>query len=171
MLRSTVRSGFPVHDSVHGHRQPLGNRMLLGWIPVAHDLGNRPAGPPTFKGLWQAPGPCAEQRMRTRLPNRPPVTCAGQPGQGRADQPPMASLPLSQALTSSARTRPLTGWSGQVFSSAAASRSRVTVIVSWLRLARSFVPVIAGDIHVMRVPRWSSHSSVTRHPLSVAANS
>jgi len=43
--------------------------------------------------------------------------------------------------------------SGQAISSAAASRCRVTVIVSWLRLARSFVPVITGDSQIMRAPR------------------
>ena len=42
---------------------------------------------------------------------------------------------------------------GQAVSSAAASRSRVRVMVSLFRLARSFVPVITGDIHIMRAPR------------------
>src|SRR5215470_18040110 len=52
----TECSGLPVHDSVHGLGQTLGNRMLLGWTLMARDLGHRHAGPPTFKGLWQAPG-------------------------------------------------------------------------------------------------------------------
>jgi hypothetical protein len=46
---------------------------------------------------------------------------------------------------------------GLAFQSAAefeeASRSTVKVIVSWLRLARSFVPVITGDIHVTGAPQ------------------
>ena len=44
-------SRLPVHDSVHGLGQPLGNRMLLGWTLMAHDLGHRDAGHPCSRGL------------------------------------------------------------------------------------------------------------------------